>query len=231
LSIFLITGVFLSFIVFPLPQPPCKSTCNAFVKYCTGTIPDESLPDCDAKDSSDEPEYPEKKKKFFVNGATFNIPCNRYEGIDQIDSLYDEDKDEFVLYDDKKKPKSAGKRISFNCPLLLFDPIDLTRFNCEISDRKKLEDNLKGLDIDPVVCPFPLERNKKYEFTELGDAPCMTTCPNPGSYSEDTWEKIKKEKLAFSVISLALDIWVLLTLITLKERRLVGFLSLTLIIR
>jgi hypothetical protein len=65
-----------------------------------------------------------------------------------------------------------------------------------------------------------LERNKKYEFTELGDSPCMTTCPNPGSYSEDTWDKIKKEKLAFSVISLALDIWVLLTLITLKERRL-----------
>lgn len=184
-----------NFLVFPLPSPPCKSVCQAYRKYCKDDVPAESLPDCDAVDESGQPEYPENSKKFFVNGNTYNIGCNRYDDIDQIEKLYDEDKNKFVLYDEDHK-KASWK------------------------DKKKLKEKLKGLDIDPVVCSFPLDLNKNYVFHEEGENPCMPTCPNPGSYTHDEWENVKKEKLAFTIISLALDIWVFVTLITIKERRL-----------
>eukprot|EP01102_Stenamoeba_stenopodia_P010155 TRINITY_DN3028_c1_g1_i1.p1 TRINITY_DN3028_c1_g1~~TRINITY_DN3028_c1_g1_i1.p1 ORF type:complete len:593 (-),score=100.22 TRINITY_DN3028_c1_g1_i1:194-1972(-) len=145
-----------NFFVFPLPRPPCRSLCEEMVKGCKDAgIP---LPNCTALDSSNEPSYPKSKGRFVVNGQAYNIPCEDYREIP----------------------------------------------------------NINNTQLDPVVCPWPLEYNSNHRDE---DAPCQVVCPNGNSYTDEEWDNIINIKFAFSIISLVVDIFTLSTLLTLVEKR------------
>jgi hypothetical protein len=178
------------FLVFPLPRPPSRTLCEDFVEGCSST--GLSLPNCTEIDSTGLPVYPKGKATFIIAGVgTFMIPSEDYEEIDNLKKLR---LDPVVCPYPLEYREGHTPTCQLTCP------------HSNIYTREEWE------KVDPIRSGllFYLILPLTHSFSLLGFTLSSLLCSSPASLYL---------RLYLSIISFVLDIWTLITLITIKERR------------